>query len=630
MYNQQQTSTTTKPPKEADYQAKRKAANSALQELMKPIKNTILFARVLTLISSLLAIAPYVALTKLGELLLHTGEQGLDQGAFYTTCKILISAFLLQAMFYLLALTLTHFADLRLRNQIQDRLIHRLSGTPLAWFSNSSTGKVRKAIQDDTVQVHTLVAHAPVEQTAAVATPLVLLIYAFWVDWRLGLLSIATFPIYALMQMYTMRDMGSKTAEMDEKLADVSARAIELSEGINVVKNFGHTGRAHSKFTRACQEFATFYWNWCGPLLRMSALSMSTISVTTLMAINLGLGFAMVWAGWVSVPAVLTCSLIALVLPNTINVLGSTAWAYQQAGAAALRVKDVLDLEQLEYPKSEDGDQLLARPQQVSDRNDLTDQALYPSKPTDPSFNHLGTVEFSKVSYAYPVTGGQIKALDQVSLRLEPGTVTALVGPSGSGKSTLGTMLARFRDPDQGTITIHGRDLKDFSEKELYRTVSFVLQDPYMQRRTLRQIVSLARPDATQEELNEAAQKAQILADIEALPAGWDTVLGEQTDFSGGQKQRLAIARALLADTPILVLDEATAATDPDCEAEIQRGLATLARGRTVLVIAHHAESVRGADQICVMERGKIIASGTAQELATQPYWAKLADRSHR
>lgn len=575
-----------------DYQTKHRAGGKALSSIMKPIREYVLIARILVIASCIVALAPYVALTRLGAILL--GDH-VDHEARTRTANVLWMAFCLQALLYVLALVITHIADIKLRNILQDRIIDRISKAPLAWFSSSSTGRVRKAIQDDTVQIHMLVAHAPVEQTAAVGVPLVLLVYAFVVDWRLGFLSIATFPIYALLQWVTMRDMATKTAEMDDKLADISSSSIELTEGIHVDKNVGQTGKAHRRFTRACEEFARFYWDWCGPLIKASALSLSVISVAALMAINLRFGLLMAKAGWVGVTDVLTCSLIALVLPRTIEVLGNMAWGYQQAGNAALRLQDVLSIEQISHP-------------QVSVR--IPDDM---------------TVTFDDVSSSYLTPDGVIPALSHVNLTLRPGTVTALVGPSGSGKSTLATMLARFRDPDSGVVRIGGVDLKDVAQNDLYRLVSFVLQDPYMQRRSIRDVITLARPDATDDQVREAARAAHILDDIDALPKGFDTVLGDDTDFSGGQKQRLSIARAVLADAPILVLDEATAATDPDCEAEIQQALAALARGRTVLAIGHHAESVAGADVICVMENGGIAACGSSEELADQPYWARLS-----
>ncbi len=575
-----------------DYQAKHRAGDRALSSLMRPIRGRILLTRTIVVASCVVAVAPYLALTKLATILLSAH---VDHDALVHTANLLVVAFCTQALLYMVALVVTHFADLKLRSIMQDRIIGRLCRAPLAWFSSSSTGRVRKAIQDDTVQVHALVAHAPVDQTAAIGIPLVLLVYAFVVDWRLGLLCLATFPIYALLQWWSMRGMAAKTAEMDDKLADISANAIELTEGVHVVKNFGQTGKAHRRFTAACQEFARFYWDWCGPLIKASALSRSVISVPALMAINLGFGLLMARAGWVGVADVLTCSLIALVLPRTIEVLGNTAWMYQQAGGAALRLQEVLSIEQIDQPSA---------------------SSVIPEDTT---------VTFDDVSVSYHTPDADVPALNHVCLTLRPGTVTALVRPSGSGKSTLATMLARFRDPDLGTVRIGGVDLKDLAPADLYRLVSFVLQDPYLQRRSIRDVITLARPDATDKQIRDAARTAQILADIDALPAGFDTVLGENTNFSGGQKQRLSIARAVLADAPILVLDEATAATDPDCEVEIQQALAALIRGRTVLVIGHHAESVTGADVICVMENGSITACGTAEQLADQPYWMRLS-----
>ena len=242
-----------------DYQTKHRAGGKALSSIMKPIREYVLIARILVIASCIVALAPYVALTRLGAILL--GDH-VDHEALTRTANVLWMAFCLQALLYVLALVITHIADIKLRNILQDRIIDRISKAPLAWFSSSSTGRVRKAIQDDTVQIHMLVAHAPVEQTAAVGVPLVLLVYAFVVDWRLGFLSIATFPIYALLQWVTMRDMATKTAEMDDKLADISSSSIELTEGIHVVKNVGQTGKAHRRFTRACEEFARFYWDW--------------------------------------------------------------------------------------------------------------------------------------------------------------------------------------------------------------------------------------------------------------------------------------------------------------------------------------------------------------------------------
>ncbi|MDO5700561.1 MAG: ABC transporter ATP-binding protein [Bowdeniella nasicola] len=585
--------------------AKRAAGKAALKDLLKPVRGALMVGRILAVLSSVVMIAPYIALTRISSLLLEAHDAGtaVDAQALRAEVWFLIGAFVTYLGIYFFALTLTHFADLRLMMSLRERILDRIARAPLSWFSNSTSGAIRKSVQDDTQTLHTLVAHAPVETTAAIATPVVLLSYAFWIDWRLALLAILTYPIYIALQVRMLNDMGPKTATLDTKLSAVSSTGAEFAEGIAVVKNFGRTGKAHARFARAAQDFADFYWDWCGPLLRGSALSLAVISAPLLLFINLTGGALMMRAGWVGLPEVLTCTLISLVLPMGIEVLGMTAWSYQQAGNSALRLVRVLATEQIEPidPAVESARRAHSRP--VGD----------------------GAVRFENVSYAYICDGTRIQALEDVSLDLPAGSITALVGPSGSGKSTLATMLARFRDPDSGRILIDGVDLRDMSEAELYANVAFVLQEAHLLRMSIRDNIALAKPEASDEEVWNAARSAMIAADIEQLEHGLDTIVGEQTDLSGGQRQRIAIARALLADTPILVLDEATTATDPDCEAEIQRALNRLVAGRTVLVIAHHAESVRGVDQICVMADGKVDAVGAPLDISENPYWRHLA-----
>ena len=203
------------------------------------------------------------------------------------------------------------------------------------------------------------------------------------------------------------------------------------------------------------------------------------------------------------------------------------------------------------------------------------------------------------MSFAYDSTH---PVLHNFNATLEPGTVTALIGPSGSGKSTAATMLARFQDPDSGQVTIDGIDIRELTFASLYRTVAFVLQDPYLLRTSIRDNIRLSKPDASDELIWQAAEAAHIAEDIRALPAGLDTIVSDETFLSGGQQQRISIARAIVADPVILILDEATAATDPDCEAEIQAALTKLVADKTVLVIAHKPESVKGADQVIELD----------------------------
>lgn len=566
------------------------AGKHAFKELTAPIRKSMILAQVLGVLYGALAVAPYVILVQLGQVLLSAVRVGVspDRGEVMDLLIWLISAFGARYGIYFVALTVTHFADVRFGHIVRRRMVKVLSGAPLAWFTSTNSGTVRKAIQDDTHDVHTVIAHAPVESAAAVSAPISLVIYAFIVDWRLGLLSIATIPIYGLIYAWMLAGMGEKTAEMDRHLTRVSSTMVEFVSGISVVKAFGTVGRSHERFTRAAEDFSRFYRDWCGPLLKGSALGQASVSPSLILLISTAGGAAFAAAGIVSPVQVITCALIALVIPAAIEVLGTTAWSYQIAGAAALRIVDLLSV-----------DPLPAEGHSVPDGSD---------------------VEIDGVSFSY----GTTLALDDVSLTIPEGTVTALVGSSGSGKSTLATLVARFADPDRGSVRIGGVDVRDIAPDVLYRHVSFVLQDPQLLDISVRDNIALGVPDASDEAVWAAAGAARIDDYLRSLPRGLDSVIGEDAHPSGGQAQRIAIARALLVDAPILVLDEATAFTDPEAEADIQQALTRLVQGKTVLVIAHRAASITGVDQIAILDVGRLIALGTPDQLADHPYMRRL------
>ena len=551
--------------------------------------------QVLVLLSGILAVAPYLALVRLGDILLDAYNAGAapDPQRVRTVVMMLISAYSTRLLLYMVALIITHMADLSLRDQMRRDIVQRISRAPLAWFTASTSGRIRKAVQDDTTTVHTVIAHGPVEQLNAIVTPLALVACAFWIDWRLALLALSTLLLYVLTYSFSMRGMNEKTVEMDRKLAAVSSTMVEFVSGIGVVKAFGRVGRAHAAYLNAADDFSAFYRAWAMPLVTMTCLSFTWVSVPVLLLVNLGGGALLISAGLVTLPEVLATTLIALVLPGALLTIASISWSYQMAGAAALRLCEVIDTPVL--PTAEES----RRPERAR-------------------------VEIDRVSFSY----GDTLAVDEASLTLEPGTVTALLGPSGSGKSTLATLIARFADPDSGAVRVGGVDLRDMDEETLYSTVSFVLQDAQLLGATVRENIALGRPDADLEQVRDAARVAHVDEEIMALPDGYDTVLGRDTALSGGQEQRIAIARAVLLDTPVLLLDEATAMADPESEAEIQEALSALVAGRTVLVIAHRPAAVRGAHRIAVMERGRVVAAGSHEELLDEPHYRALLRQS--
>lgn len=564
---------------------------AAIARLGAPVRTRLRIGQVLVLLSAVLAVAPYIALVQLGDILLRAHRAGLspDTQQVSGVVMVLVSAYSTRLLLYFLALLITHLADLSLRDRLRRDIVARISHAPLSWFTVSTSGRLRKAVQDDTTLVHTVIAHGPVERLNAIVTPLALLGCAFWIDWRLALLAVSALVLYVLTYSVSMRGMNEKTVEMDRKLAAISSAMVEFVSGIGVVKAFGRVGRAHSAYLTAADEFSAFYRAWAMPLVTVTCLSFTWVSIPVLLLVNLGGGALLIHAGAVTLPQVLATTLVALVLPAALITIASISWSYQLAGAAALRLCEVFDTPVLP----------------AADR---------PAQPREVR------VEIDHVSFSY----GEVLAVDDACLTLEPGTVTALLGPSGSGKSTLATLIARFADPDAGAIRIGGVDLRDMDESTLYSTVSFVLQDAQLLATTVRENIALGRPEADLAQVRAAARVARIHDEIMALPQGYDTVLGQDTALSGGQEQRIAIARAILLNTPVIVLDEATAMADPESEAEIQQALSALVKDRTVLVIAHRPAAVRGADRIAVMDGGRIVAAGAHDDLADEPHYRTL------
>lgn len=577
----------------ADMKGQQKADAQALKDLMRPVAPSLAVGRVLAVISGILAVVPYIALVQIGEILLaaaHVGV-GVDGDEVNRWLWVLLIAFSLRILIYFVALLFTHMADIKLGHLVRLRMVRRFSRVPLVWFTSTNSGRVRKGLQDDIGTIHNLVAHRPVEVTNAVVMPLALMVYAFVIDWRLGLLAIATLPLYAAALSLSMRGMGEKTVEMDKKLGVVSARMVEFVTGITVVKAFGRVGRAHRAYQSAAEEFQEFYYDWVRPLITVSAVGTSLLAVPLILLVNVGGGAWLVSQGWVTAADVLATSLIALLIPYGLEVLMNSAWAQQLAGASARRLTDLLE----------------------------TPILVEESAPAVPSGHD---VVFDHVSYSYGAGPDAELALDDVSFTLREGTVTALIGPSGSGKSTIATLLARFDDPRSGQIRLGGVTIDRIDA--LYSHVGFVLQDPQLPSISIRDNIALGRPDATDEQIREAARAARVLDEIEELPNGLDTVYGADTGLSGGQAQRIAIARAILVDAPVLILDEATALTDPESQHQIQQALSDLVRGKTVLLIAHRPEVIKGVDQIVLVENGRVVATGTHNDLLDQPGYAHL------
>ncbi|NKY99201.1 ABC transporter ATP-binding protein [Nocardiopsis alborubida] len=559
-------------------------AASPLGVLLEPVRGRVRAAVLLQGLAGALSLVPLICLAEAAAALLADGP---TDTALVWTLVAVAPAGAVAALAAGTASTLVgHLADNDMQLSVRRALARHLGRVPLGWFSGRGSGRVKKALHDDIEDVHSLVAHTLPDLAAVVAVPAVALAYLALVDWRLTLVAVLPVAAGALLFARAMAGSMHKMAEYAEAMGAINTAAVEFVDGIQVVKHFNGHRRAHERFTRAADAFADFFVSWSrattpATVASFLLLSAPTVTVTVVAA---GAGFAAL--GWSEPVSVVAFALLTPALCAPMNVIGSRVQQIQTARAAAGRVRDLLATPPL--PEGSGGGPGGAR------------------------------VVFDGVRFAYPAQDGAEageEVLRGVDLVLEPGTVTALVGPSGAGKTTLATLPARFADVTAGSVTVGGADVRDVPTGELYRTVGFVFQDVRLLRETVADNIAMGRPGATRGEVEEAARAARVAERIEALPRGYDSVVGEDADLSGGEAQRVSIARALLADTPVLVLDEATAAVDPVSEAAIQDALSELARGRTVLVIAHRLSTVAGADLIAVMDEGRVVERGTHGEL---------------
>lgn len=561
---------------------------SPLQSLLRPIKGRIWTAVVLQGLASALGLVPLICLAELARVLL--ADDAVDAARVWLLVGVAVGASVAALVAGTASTLVGHLADNDMQLSVRRALAHRMSRVPLGWFTGRGSGRVKKAVHDDIEDVHSLVAHTLPDLAAVLAVPLVALVYLFTVDWRLALVSVLLVAAGIFLFSRAMAGGMAKMAQYAEAMNRINSSAVEFVDGIQVVKHFGGHRRAHERFTRAADDFADFFLNWSRSTTPVTVGSFLLLSapMVTVVTVIAGLGSAL--AGWTEPTSVVAFALLAPALCAPMNVIGSRVQQTQAAGAAAGRVAALLDT-----PTLHQGEE---------------------PPPLEPR------VVFEGVSFSYTdhtddeAKGEGTQALSGVDLALEPGTVTALVGPSGAGKSTLAALLARFHDVDAGTITVGGVDIREIADP--YRIVGFVLQDVHLLRESVADNIALGRPGATREEIEAAARAAQIASRIEALPRGYDSVVGADAELSGGEAQRVSIARALLADTPVLILDEATAAVDPVSEAAIQDALSELARGRTVLVVAHRLTTVTGVDTIAVLDAGRVVDTGTHDELLTR------------
>ncbi|WHT23132.1 ABC transporter ATP-binding protein [Crossiella sp. CA-258035] len=559
----------------------------AAGHLLRPVRAHLLGCAALSALGEAAGLVPYLAVAEIARSAL-TGAGG---AVWWWAVAGALGA-LLRLVLLGLSSHLGHHADARMLHHLRGRIVRHLGVLPLGWFRSAGSGQVKKAMTGDLEDMHNLFAHSLGELVGATTATVLGFGYLVLVDWRLALVTLAVPALALFCYRIAMRSMPQHMARLLIAEREVSAAAVEYGDGIVVAKTFGAGGRVLDRFTTAVREQQQAFRVWVDEVRHSSALNRVLGSELTTLVVVLAVGLPMVAAGGLAAPDLLPFLVVGLVLPNALLPLVHGGIGLRTARVAAGHIED-----------------LLARP-------GLPEPGL-PRRPD----GHR--VEFDRVSFSYD---GGTNALTGFSAVCEPGTVTALVGPSGAGKSTVAALLPRFYEVTGGAIRIGGVDVREIAPAQLLSLLALVFQDVVLLRDTVTENIRIARPEATDAQVRAAAEAAQIHQVIMALPQGYDTVLDAGSGgLSGGERQRLTIARALLADAPIVVLDEATAALDPDSEAAVQDALSTLVTGRTVLVIAHRLPTIASADQILVLDNGHLVERGTHPELlARSGLYARL------
>ena len=532
---------------------------------------------------------PYLGVYQILRLFVErrTGLEGI-----LLWCGVCLAGYAVKVAGYALSTMLAHVSAYTILEGLRLRAADRLMGAPLGEVESRPIGAMKSTIVDRIEDVEPPLAHMIPELSSNLLLPLAVVIAMFAIDWRMGLALLVTIPVALVPMAAGMRSYNKNYAAYMAANNHVNSVIVEYVEGIQVVKAFSQGERSYAKFAQAVSSFRDFTLNW----FRCTWASMNlclSILPTTLLG-TLPVGIYLYQTGVLDPAQVTLCLMMALGIVSPLMSATAFINSMKSMQFAVKDTRELLDLPQLSQMKQE---------------ADLDGSGI----------------RFRNVSFSYGGAGGA-EVLHDLELHIPQGNFTALVGPSGGGKSTIARLAARFWDVTAGSITLGGRDIREMPLKQLSQAISFVTQDNFLFDCSLKENIRLGKPDASDEEVLAAARAAQCEEFLARLDRGWDTPAGEAgKQLSGGERQRIAIARAILKDAPIVILDEATAFTDPENEDKIQNSIMALSKGKTLLVIAHRLSTIQNADQIVVLEKGHIVDQGTQAELLCRcPLYQKL------
>lgn len=522
-------------------------------------------------------LVPYFIMSRIITLLM-SGSRDLSLFSKYLLWMLLL--WFLSALLHALSTSCSHKATFYVLGEMRRRSIDKLTRMELGNVMKNSSGGLKNTLVERIDSIETVMAHMIPEFTSNLSAPLLIFLYLLYIDWRMALISLITFPIGMLSLAYMMRDANERNEYCIAKTKVLNDTAVEYINGIEVIKVFGKTESSYEKFVTAAREAASSYVEWMRDNNTQMTLAL-TVMPSTLIGILPLAGF-LVMKGSLSADAAVMCIILSVGLLTPIITLMSF-------------LDDIRTMETI----IEEVTSIITSPEQMR-----------PEKTIGRVENK--DIRLEDVSFTYT----DKEVLHGINLEIKEGSFTALVGPSGSGKSTIARLISGLWDVSVGRITIGGIDVKNISTEDFNSLIAYVSQDNYLFNETVMENIRLARKDASDEEVIKIAKASGCHDFIMSLENGYDTIVGDAGGhLSGGERQRISIARAMMKNAPIVILDEATAYTDPDSEDVIKKSVGKLIKGKTLIVIAHRLSTIQNADNIVVIENGRIVESGKHKKL---------------
>lgn len=539
-------------------------------------KRQLCFAVTLAILSSAFGMVPYIAVASmLGRALTNNLTVIWAIGL---SCAAL-AGYVLKHTLYAKSTLCSHKAAYEIIKNIRCAIMRKMSKISMGKVQEKSSGEFKQLIIDDAERLEGPLAHAISETTASILIPAFVILYLLVIDWRMALAALASAVIGNIVYYGMMLGRSEMMMEYMTSNANMNATIVEYVNGMEVIKVFNQTASSMGRFKDAVIKVRDITMKWyrhCWPFMSIGQAIMPSV-----IAFVLPVGMALISRGAVTLPELILCILLSMGIVGCMQTLMEFWESLAVISEVQPRVQAMLDMEEL-------------------------------PEPAEPKHTKGADVQLKDVHFGY----GDSEIIHGVSFTAKEGTVTALVGPSGSGKSTLAKLIARFWDVKAGCVMVGGEDIRQLSLSELTEQISYVSQDNFLFHMSLRDNIRIGKPEATDEQVEWAAAQAGCDEFISKFPDGYDTNAGDAGGrLSGGERQRLAIARAVLKDAPIVILDEATAFTDPENEDKLQQSIDRLTKGKTLIVIAHRLSTIMYADQILVLEDGRITAGGTHEQL---------------